>query len=863
VSQKMANRKNISKISINSEILCKVQHALEDLIVVTFSGPNNKVFQGVLLDSTKRNIPFGVCPPGGFQKRLNEDNPRDYAVNNFGEPDPSDTFPTVSRRQTYFQDGKVEKPPLLVPTGKRAKAFMSQEKKLGVRLRARQVLCSKCSSVCNEKGENVRENARREKEARNGATQQNKPVKAETPKGVPERSQRVIKPKILAKLSNVRVNKKEEATNSPSMDCSSSSDLITASKAVKNNKCNNRVNLSGVRKRKPKILPRKLKKNLDAVKSSDSFDTSETTSDQSETFSTHDDISKTKPRKGKSILPPSTSMDSNQYEERTKKLAKKNSLVPKLRRLAPSEIERFSDVSNSDRESCSDNERCSSANNSGDRHVTSSKVSSSTETKDFGRSISLPSCSDNNMQPLKIRFSNLTKQTSKNSTGRQYSIVKSEENNVFSNNYDGTDSDQQKENIDDYDSESDTEGVKRKSNGVNFADNMWDDNLSEENQPLKKVFKKEDSEREKPAPVLKISFGKESTVLKLPSKPGTSQYSDFVEPEMEKDPLKPAGFKSFSNCKDKPDSAGSKAAKKALKRAKKEAQRKAMGMVSPARTYLGSKSPHNMANFSPGQSPAHRATLPSPARSFVGGISPGRHFSGVSPVSPARFNSPAHPIGSASPAYTLLCPGSQKLIIRKIKKKKHKKDKEKVKEDAENEAATSSKDAKVLIHFKSSPEIQPDLEEEDQSISPRRTSSDEFQTEHVHILEKPGISVESALLSDGHTMCVGDVVWGKAEGNPWWPGKVLNLMMIDEGTDRDDMRAHAQLSWYTSSTTTTIPCTEVKPFLECYEEQINKRKRGNYREAVKLATEDARQASSIPLAGLSPSPSASPREILV
>ena len=54
VSQKMANKKNISKISINSEILCQVQHALEDLIVVTFSGPNNKVFQGVLLDSTKR-----------------------------------------------------------------------------------------------------------------------------------------------------------------------------------------------------------------------------------------------------------------------------------------------------------------------------------------------------------------------------------------------------------------------------------------------------------------------------------------------------------------------------------------------------------------------------------------------------------------------------------------------------------------------------------------------------------------------------------------------------------------------------------------------------------------------------------------
>merc|ERR1712050_717342 len=156
-------------------------------------------------------------------------------------------------------------------------------------------------------------------------------------------------------------------------------------------------------------------------------------------------------------------------------------------------------------------------------------------------------------------------QTSKNSTGRQYSIVKSEEDKVFSNNYDGTDSDQQKENIDDYDSESDTEGVKRKNNGAKFGDNLWDDKLSEENQPLKKVFKKDESEREKPAPVLKISFGKESTVLKLPSKPGTSQYSDFVGPELEKDPLKPATLARVT-CKEKPDSAVSKAAKKALKR---------------------------------------------------------------------------------------------------------------------------------------------------------------------------------------------------------------------------------------------------------------------------------------------------------
>ena len=44
-------------------------------------------------------------------------------------------------------------------------------------------------------------------------------------------------------------------------------------------------------------------------------------------------------------------------------------------------------------------------------------------------------------------------------------------------------------------------------------------------------------------------------------------------------------------------------------------------------------------------------------------------------------------------------------------------------------------------------------------------------------------------------------------------------MMMDESVAaRDDVRAHAQISWYnTSSSTTILPCTEVKPFLESYE----------------------------------------------
>ena len=30
-----------------------------------------------------------------------------------------------------------------------------------------------------------------------------------------------------------------------------------------------------------------------------------------------------------------------------------------------------------------------------------------------------------------------------------------------------------------------------------------------------------------------------------------------------------------------------------------------------------------------------------------------------------------------------------------------------------------------------------------------------------------------------YSMCVGDIVWGKADGNPWWPGKVSNIIRPD------------------------------------------------------------------------------------
>ena len=159
------------KVEAGAEIVCRVQHALQDLIVVTFLGPDNKLFHGVLLDSTKRNnSPFGIYPPGGFSGMLLQDNPRHNGMATMMES-AEDSYPQLSRRHTYYQD-TTEKAPLRLPSGKSDSSFPShaQDKRLKVRLRARQVLCSKCSSICNESGENVQENSKREKGGQHGSS---------------------------------------------------------------------------------------------------------------------------------------------------------------------------------------------------------------------------------------------------------------------------------------------------------------------------------------------------------------------------------------------------------------------------------------------------------------------------------------------------------------------------------------------------------------------------------------------------------------------------------------------------------------------------------------------------------------------
>ncbi|XP_050691731.1 uncharacterized protein LOC126983201 [Eriocheir sinensis] len=107
--------------------------------------------------------------------------------------------------------------------------------------------------------------------------------------------------------------------------------------------------------------------------------------------------------------------------------------------------------------------------------------------------------------------------------------------------------------------------------------------------------------------------------------------------------------------------------------------------------------------------------------------------------------------------------------------------------------------------------------------------------------------VEQCEVDNGRVMAIGDVVWGKIHGFPWWPAKVMAIRVLLEGNG--DVRCQqAHVSWYGSSTSSLMPANTLQPFLQMFKMRYNKRKRGPYREAIKQATCEAEQilASDLP-----------------
>lgn len=67
---------------------------------------------------------------------------------------------------------------------------------------------------------------------------------------------------------------------------------------------------------------------------------------------------------------------------------------------------------------------------------------------------------------------------------------------------------------------------------------------------------------------------------------------------------------------------------------------------------------------------------------------------------------------------------------------------------------------------------------------------------------------EHILFLLGVRLLVGDVVWGKIHGFPWWPGKILTM------TSSGGQSVQAHVAWYGSSTSSLMQCDQLSHYLD-------------------------------------------------
>ncbi|PIK48827.1 putative PWWP domain-containing protein 2A isoform X1 [Apostichopus japonicus] len=98
-------------------------------------------------------------------------------------------------------------------------------------------------------------------------------------------------------------------------------------------------------------------------------------------------------------------------------------------------------------------------------------------------------------------------------------------------------------------------------------------------------------------------------------------------------------------------------------------------------------------------------------------------------------------------------------------------------------------------------------------------------------------------LQDGRTMCLGDIVWGKIIGFPWWPGRISQIVV----SRRDNgavLQQEAQIRWLGATTISHMPLEKLYPFLPYFKERYNKKRRGVYKNAISEAMEEAKSVST-------------------
>lgn len=126
-------------------------------------------------------------------------------------------------------------------------------------------------------------------------------------------------------------------------------------------------------------------------------------------------------------------------------------------------------------------------------------------------------------------------------------------------------------------------------------------------------------------------------------------------------------------------------------------------------------------------------------------------------------------------------------------------------------------------------------EEEGSDLKRRRKSS---SSPPSSVFSK---SVSKVSLPDGRTVCVGDIVWAKIYGFPWWPARVLGITVSRRGDTGLAVRQEARVSWFGSPTTSFLPLSQLSPFLETFQSRFDRKRKGPYRRAIAEAASAAKQ----------------------
>ena len=100
------------------------------------------------------------------------------------------------------------------------------------------------------------------------------------------------------------------------------------------------------------------------------------------------------------------------------------------------------------------------------------------------------------------------------------------------------------------------------------------------------------------------------------------------------------------------------------------------------------------------------------------------------------------------------------------------------------------------------------------------------------------VKVQKKVINDHHSdnIKVGDIVWGKVHGHPWWPGRVLGIPC--EASETNEGCQIVKVSWYASPTMSDISSNSLLMFQENFKRLFKKQKKGAYKLAVRQAWRD-------------------------